>query len=284
MAADEFLDGKLQSASGEDLASVADAASQLAQELTRAQGGLTVLIVDGPDGERKALLGTALAANLSYAEKVQTAASGLNPIRASAATTAGQQAAQAFTAVSAAAPKLRVPQSGLFLSATQLQTLAAERARRAQSQATSKAALRTYVRSIDSLLRNSAETKANLGSLIDDIRNGQMSPSQATSEIASIVNQRQDLQNQASAVATPPVFRVAAERLRASVKAALDDDYAIQGWITAWFDNDAYAFDRAFSRHEDATARASAAKASFLSVYNRLRASYLKLPPLNVSY
>jgi hypothetical protein len=284
-AADAFLDTKLQASDqDDDLSDVAEAASQLVQELTRAQGALSVLSAEGSDGEAKVLLNQAFIANLSYAEKVESAAKGLNTVRASAASTAGQQAAQAFTAVAATEPKLIVPENGLFLSATQLQALAAERAKAAQARVASANSMRTYVRSIDGLLRSSAETKTNLGLLIDDIRNGQLSPSQATSQIASIINQRQDLQNQVSAVPAPPAFRAAADRLRASIKAALDDDYAIQGWITAWFDNDAYAFDRAFSRHEEATARASTAKAGFLALYNRLRARYLKLPPLDVSY
>jgi hypothetical protein len=279
------LNAKLQSVDQPaDLGGVADAASQLTRDLTLAEGGLTILDARGDDVEAKALLEQALTANLGYAEKVKTAADGLNQVRASAAATAGQQAAQSYSVVGATAPTLALPPTGVFLSTSQLQALATEQAEQAQAKATSTAALRSYVRSIDSLLRNSADTRANLASLIADIRNGQVSASQATSEIASIINQRQDLQNQVSAVPTPSQFRNAAVKLRDSIEASLDDDYAIQGWITAWFDGDSYAFERAFARHEAATARASAAKAEFLALYNRLRSRFLKLPSLSVSY
>jgi hypothetical protein len=284
-ASDRLLDATLQAVDRPaDLGDVAEAASRLTRDLTLAAGGLTILDAGGDDLQVKALLGQALTANLSYAEKVKTAADGLNPVRASAAATAGQQAAQSYSAVGSAAPKLALPQTGVFLSAGQLQALAADQVKQAQAKATSTAALRSYVRSIDSLLRNSADTRANLASLIAGIRNGQVSPSQATSEIASTINQRQDLQNQVSAVPTPAPFRNAAVKLRDSIKVSLDDDYAIQGWINAWFDGDSYAFERAFARHETATARASAAKADFLALYNRLRGRFLKLPPLRVSY
>ena len=125
---------------------------------------------------------------------------------------------------------------------------------------------------------------SNLGGLISDIENGQLSPSQATAQIASIINQRQDLQNQVIAVPTPTAFQPAAEKLRGSIAAALEDDYAIQGWIAGWYDDDAYAYDRAYARHEQATATASAAKSDFLATYNQLRATELHLPSLDVDF
>src|SRR5262249_36997023 len=141
-----------------------------------------------------------------------------------------------------------------------------------------------YVRSIDALLENSAETRDNLGSLITDVDNNLLSPTQASAQIASIINQRQDLQNQVAAVAAPPGYRVAAEKLRDSIAAALDDDYAIQGLINSWYDGDVYAYDHAYSRHDEATARATAAKSDFLALYNRLRAQRLHLQPIDVNY
>jgi hypothetical protein len=70
----------------------------------------------------------------------------------------------------------------------------------------------------------------------------------------------------------------------AVIAAALEDDYAIQGWITGWYDDDVYAYDRAYARHEQATTTASAAKSDFLATYNQLRATYLHLPPLDVDF
>jgi len=42
--------------------------------------------------------------------------------------------------------------------------------------------------------------------------------------------------------------------------------------------------DRAYAKHEQATTTATTAKSAFLADYNRLRAKYLHLPPLDVSY
>jgi len=204
-----------------------------------------VLDTSGKDAAAKRLLDQALAANISYLDRISVAASGLTAVRASAAVTAEAQVVQSYSMLSASVPGLTVLSNAIFASASQLQTLAAAQENAAQAQATatqakaaSTAALRTYVRSIDSLLQNSADTRSNLGALIGDIQNGQLSASGAASEISSIINQRQDLQNQVSAVATPTTFRVAAAKLRDSIAASLQDDYAIQGWINAWYDNE----------------------------------------------
>jgi hypothetical protein len=130
----------------------------------------------------------------------------------------------------------------------------------------------------------SADTRSNLGTLIGDIESGQLSASQASAQIASIINQRQDLQNQAAVVSTPPSFTVAADKLRESIAAALEDDYAIQAWINAWYDDDPYAYERAYAEHEQATAQATTSKADFLSTYNDLRSKHLKLAPIDVNY
>jgi hypothetical protein len=291
-ASDRLLDTRLRSVAGiSELGDVAAAASQLTRDLTLAEGGLNVLDVRNDEQRAKALLGQALAANLGYAEQVRTAAASLDLARASAAASAGRQAAQSYSAAGAGAPKLALPPAAVFGSASSLEALAADQAKEEQTKASadaaraaSAAAVRTYVRSIDSLLRTSAQTRRDLATLITATRNGRVSAARATSEIASIISQRQGLQNQVSTVPAPPGFRGAAARLRGSIDASLNDDYAIQGWISAWFAGDSAAFERAFARHEAATARASAAKGRFLALYNRLRSRLLNLTPLNVSY
>jgi hypothetical protein len=70
----------------------------------------------------------------------------------------------------------------------------------------------------------------------------------------------------------------AAELLRQSISASLDDDRAIQGLINAYLDgSDPSPFQ---SQHEEANARATDAKHTFLAAYNRLRTHYLRLSPL----
>jgi hypothetical protein len=283
-AADESLSTKLAAASEEsDLTAIADEAAATAAALTSAQGAIGVL-ASGSDAAVGAALQDAIAADASYVHAVKAAATNLTPFTASAAETAGQQAGQAYQTFAASHPDIDVPAARLFLSAHQLVVLSSELQRATEKKATDTGTLRTYVRSIDSLLRNSAETRSNLGALITDIQNGQIDAAQAAATISSIINQRQDLQNQVSAVAAPSAFRAAADRLRQSLATALEDDYAIQSWINAWYANDVYAYNRAFGRHEDATAKATRAKADFLDLYNRLRNRYLHLPRLDVAY
>jgi hypothetical protein len=249
-----------------------------------------VLDAPGREATVKGLIGQAVDANLAYVDQVTAATSHLSTVRAAAAVTAAQQTAASWAAL-ATTPNLVVPANSAFLSADQLQSLAtaqdklaARKAAAAQARTRSLAALRSYVSSIDALLQNSAETRSNLGSLIGDIQNGQLSPSQATAQIASIINQRQDLENQIAAVPAPAQFGDASEQLRGSIAAALQDDYAIQGWITAWYDDDVYAYDRAYTQHEQATTAATTAKSNFLTAYNQLRATHLHLAPLEVDY
>lgn len=285
---DGALDAKLQAADRPtQLGAVNAAAASARQEVVRAQGAAAVLDVSGSQKAAKALLDQALAANLAYLDKVTSASNSLVGPRATAAATAAQQAAQSFTSLAAAEPKLTVPATSAFLSVNQLQALATAQEKQTaakQAKAQSASALRSYVRSIDGLLQNSAETRTNLGGLIGDIQNNQITATEAISQISSIINQRQDLQNQVAAVASPAPFRTVAEKLRSSIAAALADDYAIQGWISAWYDNNPYSFNRAYAKHEQATTAATTAKRGFLADYNRLRARYLHLPPLDVSY
>jgi hypothetical protein len=292
VTADGDVDLKLQMThDGRDLAAVRTAAEAARQATVKAQGAVTVLEASSKDARTKALLDQALGANQAYLDKITEAATALTPLRAASAVTAARQAAQSFSTLATTTPTVTLPTDADFGSVEQLQTLAAaqakaaaQRAVAARAKAQTRAAERSYVNSIDALLENSSETRANLGSLITDIENDQLSPTQASAQIASIINQRQDLQNQVAAVAAPARFRLAAEKLRDSIAAALDDDYAIQGWINGWYDADLYAYERSYSQHEQATARATAAKSDFLALYNQLRAERLQLQPLDVNY
>jgi hypothetical protein len=282
-AADAHLDTTLQSAADEkQLPAIGRAAAAAREKVVSAEGGLAVLNPHGKDAAAKRALARALYANLSYLDKMTAASGNLTAVRAAAAQTAAEQTASAFAAVGN--PKVVVPAASAFSSAGQLHELATAEQTSSAKKSQATAAIREYVQAIDSLLQNSADTRSNLGTMISDIQQSQLSAAQATSQIASIINQRQDLQNQASAVAAPAAFRAASAKLRSSITAALADDYAIQSWINAWYDNDSYAFNNAYTRHLDATAKATEAKASFLATYNRLRSRYLHLKPINLNY
>ena len=99
---------------------------------------------------------------------------------------------------------------------------------------------RSRVAQIDSLLRNSSETRGDLGALIEDIRAGELTAAQSHAPITAILNQRQDFQNSISTVDVPPSFTRPAELLRSSIGASIADDKAIQGWITARWEGDSY--------------------------------------------
>jgi hypothetical protein len=185
----------------------------------------------------------------------------------------------------AAEPGLALPAAADLLGADQLVALAKQHAAAGKARRRSGlASIRDYVTTIDALLRNSAETRGSLGRLVSEVQSYSIDPGTARDRISSIIAQRQDLHNQIASLAAPPPFRQAAELLRRSISASLEDDYAIQGWINAWYAGDAYTSDRYFREHESATSKASAAKATFLREYNRLRRRYLHLPPINIAY
>jgi tRNA A-37 threonylcarbamoyl transferase component Bud32 len=138
-----------------------------------------------------------------------------------------------------------------------------------------------YTEQIDRLLTNSAETRMDLGALVRAASNRSIPLDDARGRIAAIINQRQSLQNSIASVDTPQAFRKSAELLRKSIRAALDDDFAIQAWINAHYPADPSA-SRRLSEHLAASKRASAAKQRFVDNYDRLRARLLDLPPLKV--
>jgi serine/threonine-protein kinase len=145
--------------------------------------------------------------------------------------------------------------------------------------AEAEAANRAYVDATDRLLTNSAETRDDLGDLVNVVSAGTISADDAKGRIAAIISQRQSLQNAVATVPTPPPFVPAASLLRRSIRASLDDDFAIQSWIYARFGDDPAA-DTHFDEHLRASARASKAKLRFVTTYDRLRAQLLGLPPL----
>ncbi len=242
VSADLALDSRLESASSvNQLDEIATAANDLASEVARAQGAVGAT---DADAQTKTLVSGALAANLDYAQKVQTAIASLTTATADAAGNAAQRTKDAYLSVSGNSPTVAVPAPSSFLAVRQLGTLASEEATKKTGRTATIVAIRSYVRSIDSLLKNSVETRADLSALINEAQN----------------------------------FAFAAELLRQSISASLADDRAIQGLINAYIDgSDPTPF---LTQHEDANARASEAKRNFLATYNQLRTRYLRLAPL----
>jgi hypothetical protein len=230
------------------------------------------------DAATKTLVAQALAANLVYAESVNAAVAKLSTVSANAVENSAQRTKGAYAAVRTHNASVAVPPGSSFLAARQLNVLAAEAAKGESEASASKAAIRGYVQSIDSLLRNSVETRTDLGTLISEVQNGSIGSSEARDRIAGVIAQRTSLETQVAALSTPKPFVAAAELLRQSIAASLDDDRAIQGLINAYLDgSDPSSF---LSQHDRANARATAAKRQFLETYNRLRTRYLKLAPL----
>ena len=260
-----------------DLAATATAAETLEEEATGALGAARVLEVSDNENRARALLVDFLEATREYAARVGAAAQDLTPPHAQAAVSAAQAAEDARGSLAAVAPDLPLPAAREFRFAEQLPTIAAAESAAGEKAETERAAARAYVQKIDRLLTNSAETRGDLGALISDVQAGTIAASEARARIAAIINQRQDLQNAVASAEAPPAFERASDLLRQSIKESLDDDFAIQGWINAWYDVDEYSYGRFFAEHQQATARASAAKRAFVEEYNRVRARVLKL-------
>jgi len=126
------------------------------------------------------------------------------------------------------------------------------------------------------MLRNSADTRASLGTLIGGVQNGSLAYSDAKDQIASVISQRLELRDDITTLDTPPRFAAASELLRRSLSAAVADDVAVQRWIVARYEG---GDERsAWSAQLAASTRATAAKRSFLDAYARLGATLPKLP------
>ena len=270
--ANQTLSNKLDSASSlKRLGGVEGAARTLEDEVIRAEGAISAIETNDA---AKSLLEQALTANLAYARKVIAASTKLTVTAASTASDEAQRTASAYASVTASDRQLTVPAASSFSTIRQLRTLAEKESTRT----TATAAIREYVNSIDSLLRNSVEARSDLGALISEAQNGTIGLNEARDRIAGVIAQRTSLQTEVAALSPPAPFVRAAELLRQSISASLDDDRAIQGLINAYFeDYDPSSFS---AQHVEANNRATAAKQSFLATYNRLRTRYLKLSPL----
>ena len=270
--ANQTLSNKLDSISKPgQLGGIEDAARTLEDEVTRAEGAVSAIETDATT---KSLVSQALEANLAYARKVLAASTKLTVAAASAASDEAQSTSSAYVSVVANNHELVVPPTSNFSTIHQLRTLA----ERESTRTTATAAIRAYVNSIDSLLRNSVEARSDLGALISEAENGTIGYDEARDRIAGVIVQRTSLQTEVAALSPPAPFVRAAELLRQSIAASLDDDRAIQGLINSYYeDYDPSSFS---AQHVEANNRATAAKQSFLAAYNRLRTRYLKLSPL----
>jgi hypothetical protein len=141
-----------------------------------------------------------------------------------------------------------------------------------------------YVDAIDAALIDSATTRADLGTLIEEVNSFSIPYEEAVAAIGGIVEQRRSLLSAVSSVDTPAAFSLSATLLRRSLVASIDDDLAIANWIDAMYAGDTAAADYYWQRQLELSAEASAAKTEFLSEYNAQRKRLLGRPPLNVRY
>jgi hypothetical protein len=264
-----------------DLSSVRADASRLGSSAATAVSTMTALQLASSDQSAGRQLITALQATARYGRSVASAAvlpSATSIARAQADAT---DARTAFAVVEPNVPRLALPAGDQFTVAA-IATYAGKKKAGEKAAAARSAQARTYVSRIDSLLANSADTRGNLGQLITGVQSGTLTPAEAKSQIAGILNQRQDLQNSVSLVEAPGSFAHAQELLRSSLSAAIADDMAIQSLIDAWETGDTYGMDSFWQQHLAANDHASAAKAEFVQSYNAARATVLRLGPSSV--
>jgi hypothetical protein len=143
---------------------------------------------------------------------------------------------------------------------------------------------RVYAQQLASLLRNSADTRAGLGTLIAGVQNGSLAYTDAKARVAAVISQRQGLRDDVARLETPAAFAGAAELLRRSLTAAIEDDVAVQRWIVAHYEGDPAAEGPAWNEQIAASGRATSAKRAFLDAYGRLAGRVGNLPTLPGSY
>jgi S1-C subfamily serine protease len=142
-----------------------------------------------------------------------------------------------------------------------------------------------YVRAVDRVLRTySAQTRADLARLIDDVMSRTIPRGAADSAISSVIAQRRDFLDAVSAVTPPSTFTRAESLLEQSLRLSISDDIVIQRWITAMYDGNTTLADSLWTQQKALSYRTSQAKETFLRAYNELRRARLGLPPLTIRY
>jgi S1-C subfamily serine protease len=144
--------------------------------------------------------------------------------------------------------------------------------------------VRAFVNALDSVLIESANTRSDLGQLINEVNQQSITADEALSRIDRVINQRNALRTATEQVTPPPQFGYAFSLLRRSIQLSLSDDLAIRDWIQDLINGDQAAADSDWQRQLSLSSQASSAKSTFLSVYNRLRSRLLNLPPLEINY
>jgi outer membrane murein-binding lipoprotein Lpp len=264
-----------------DLKAVKSAAERLETDAAAATNELATIKVRASDTPSLALLRSAIGTARDYGKAAAAAASAPTEGNLGAARSASEGARASFAAISASLPEMSFPPASAF-NIDAISGIATSQQKMKQRAAQSGASARSYVRTIDQLLTNSSETRGNLGDLINGVTNGTIDSGEAKSQISGILNQRQSLQNSVAAIDPPVGFREASRLLRQSLAAAITDDYAIQGWVDAWDQNDQYTFDQFWNKHLTATSTATRAKQAFVAAYDSARRQVLHIAPLSI--
>jgi outer membrane murein-binding lipoprotein Lpp len=277
----ELASAQTSAQTKDDLKAVRSAAARLETDAAAASSELATLRVRGSDTTSLALLRSAIGTARDYGKAAAAAASAPTQGNVGAARSAAEGARASFAAISASLPGMSFPPASAF-NIDAISSIAANQQETKQRAAQSGASARSYVRTIDQLLTNSSETRANLGDLINGVTNGSITSGEAKSQISGILNQRQSLQNAVASIDPPVGFREASRLLRQSLAAAITDDYAIQGWVDAWNQNDQYTFDQFWNKHLAATSAATRAKQAFVTAYDSARRQVLHIGPLSI--
>jgi hypothetical protein len=143
---------------------------------------------------------------------------------------------------------------------------------------------RVYAEQLARMLRNSADTRGDLGTLVGGVQHNSLAYTDAKARIAAVISQRQGLRDDVARLETPTAFADASELLRRSLTAAIADDVAVQRWIVAHYEGDPAAEGPAWDEQVAASERATAAKSAFLDAYNGLSGRVGNLPALPDSY
>jgi S1-C subfamily serine protease len=147
-----------------------------------------------------------------------------------------------------------------------------------------RAAVTAFVHALDGALIESANTRGDLGQLINQVQQGSITVGEATSRINGVIAQRNALRTAVEQVTAPPQFKSNFAQLQNSIQLSLSDDLAIRDWINDLINGDQPTANSDWQRNVQLSDQASSAKANFLSNYNDLRHSLLGLSPLQVAY
>jgi hypothetical protein len=259
----DLADRLAQAADANESRAVPRAADAVLDSVATAKAAVQVAGGSGRADDARVDLIRALDANRIYAVRVREGAKQPGAISIVSIASAARAARQAFAGIADRFPSIHVPDGGGFTTG-QLPVLFAARGK-------SRTDLATYVHQVDRALANSASERTNISTVYEQIVNNNIDSLSAHDQLNAIISQRHGLQDTIAGISTPSQAQRAADLLREALAASIDDDNAILGMLNARINGDAFAYDRHYSEHSSATAKATQAKRDFIVEFNRLK-------------